>query len=417
MDNIVSVHNRRWTDDTASRIPFWVYRDPAIYASELENIFYGNCWHFLGFAAEIPNPGDFRQARIGEKRLLMIRTEDGGVNVVVNRCAHRGAELCAAQHGTMPNIVCPYHNWTYDLAGNLKGVPFRRGLGGKGGMPQDFAPAEHGLRRAEVTVFNGAIFASLGDAPPNFAEYMGPRMLANLSRVFDGREIRVLGYQRQLIGGNWKLMMENIKDPYHAGLLHLFLVSFGLFRTDQVGECTMDPGHGHASIVSRRSRPTAYEGEQELRGFNAKYALEDHRLIDPVMEFNDDITLQMQTIFPSLIVQAQSNTLATRLIIPRGPDEFELAWTFFGYAEDDQAHTLRRIRQANLMGAAGYVSIDDTEMMEFSRRGIANVSDQDAAVLLLGGRDVDSANHLVTEAPIREFYQAYARRMGYLGAE
>ncbi|MCW5770261.1 MAG: Rieske 2Fe-2S domain-containing protein [Rhodospirillaceae bacterium] len=417
MNDLPSVRQRQWLTGATTRVPYWVYRDPAVYAAELEKIFYGNCWHFVGFSAEIPAPGDFRRVRIGEKGILVLRGADGGVNVLVNRCAHRGAELCAQQHGNMTSIVCPYHNWTYDLSGNLKGVPFRRGLGGKGGMPETFAPAEHGLRRGKATEFNGAIFASLGDDPPAFADYMGPRMLANLARVFDGREIRILGYQRQRIGGNWKLMMENIKDPYHAGLLHLFLVSFGLFRTDQEGECAMEPGRGHASLASKRSKPKAYEGERSVRGFDAKYALEDRRLIDPVMEFADDVTLQMQTVFPSLIVQAQSNTLATRLIIPRGHDEFELSWTFFGYAGDDEARTQRRIRQANLMGAAGFVSVDDTEMMEFSRRGIANADDDETAVLLLGGEGIQPTDHLVTEAPIREFYEAYARQMGYVQAE
>ncbi len=70
-------------------------------------------------------------------------------------------------------------------------------------------------------------------------------------------------------------------------------------------------------------------------------------------EFPGDATVVMQTIWPNLIVQQQSNTLAMRQLVPRGPSEFELHWTFFGYADDDEAMTARRLRQANLMGPAG----------------------------------------------------------------
>ena len=129
-------------------------------------------------------------------------------------------------------------------------------------------------------------------------------------------------------------------------------------------------------------------------------------------EFADDITLAMTTIYPSLIVQQQSNTLAMRHLIPRGPDQFELAWTFFGYEDDDDEMRTLRLRQANLMGAAGLVSIDDTEMMEFSQAGIQSALPGDAAVMELGGRDADAVDHLVTESMIRGFYVRYRNDMG-----
>ena len=76
---------------------------------------------------------------------------DGAINVLVNRCAHRSMQFCTANRGSAKEFVCPYHQWTYDLAGNLLGVPFRRGYRGQGGMPADFRPEEHGLQRLAVT--------------------------------------------------------------------------------------------------------------------------------------------------------------------------------------------------------------------------------------------------------------------------
>ena len=80
---------------------------------------------------------------------------------------------------------------------------------------------------------NGVVFASFDADVEPFEQYLGPDVLRYFDRVFDGRALTVLGYSRQRIDGNWKLMQENIKDPYHPGLLHTWFVTFGLWRADQ----------------------------------------------------------------------------------------------------------------------------------------------------------------------------------------
>ena len=405
---------RRWPDEGAARVPYWVYRDESVYADELERIFGGPTWNYVGLEAEIPDAGDFKRNTIGERPVLMVRAGDGSVTVVSNTCAHRGAQLCQPVLGNCGEaIICPYHQWTYDLKGKLTGVPFRRGVKGKGGMPENFDPADHALRRLRVESLNGVVFASFDQAAPLLADYLGPGMMRYFTRIFDGRGLRVLGYQRQLIRGNWKLYLENIKDPYHAGLLHLFLVSFGLFRVDQKGESLLDESKGHTSFLSRRARKGDHEGTEDVAKYTPDYALTDNRLIAPRKEFPDDVTLSIQSLFPSLIIQQQSNTLALRQVIPRGCGRHELSWTFFGYDDDDEELTTLRLRQANFMGAAGLVSLDDTEVLEFSQAGIAGTETGAAAVLDLGGRDIESTDHLITEAPIRGFYQRYRELMAF----
>jgi salicylate 5-hydroxylase large subunit len=148
-----------------------------------------------------------------------------------------------------------------------------------------------------------------------------------------------------------------------------------------------------------------------MKSFLADFRLADPHLLQPVKEYPGDATVVMQTIWPSLIVQQQSNTLATRQLVTRGPGRFDLIWTFFGYADDDQEMTARRLRQANLMGPAGLVSVDDSEMMEFQQRGVAAAAGG-TAVLELGGRDVQDAPHMITETAIRGFYRYYREVMG-----
>ncbi len=119
----------------------------------------------------------------------------------------------------------------------------------------------------------------------------------------------------------------------------------------------------------------------------------------------------MQTIWPNLIVQQQANTLATRQIVPVGPEAFDLVWTFFGYADDDAAMQQRRVRHANLMGPAGFVSLDDSEVMDLAQRGI-HCNENNSAVVEMGGRGREDHDHIVTETAIRAFYGYYRSVMG-----
>ena len=190
---------REWPNHGSSRVPNWVYTDPQIFARELDRIFGASDWLYLCLEAELPNPGDFKRAQLGNREVIAVRGTDGAINVLVNRCAHRSMQICAAGRGTAKEFVCPYHQWTYDLAGNLLGVPFRRGYRGQGGMPADFRPEEHGLQRLAVTTRHGVVFASFGAPNEPLETYLGERMLGYFDRVFDGRELVMLGHMRQRI--------------------------------------------------------------------------------------------------------------------------------------------------------------------------------------------------------------------------
>ena len=407
--------SRRWPE-AAARVPNWVYTDPDIFAREQERIFSGPSWLYTCLEAEIPNPGDFKRSRLGAREAVAVRNKDGAVTVLVNRCAHRSMQFCMQNCGTVKEFVCPYHQWTYDLDGKLLGLPFRRGYKGKGGMPADFDPAEHGLETLAVACRNGVVFASFAQPNETLETYLGPKMLGYFDRVFDGRKLEVLGYMRQRIPSNWKLMMENIKDPYHASLLHVFLISFGLFRADQELSMEMDETGRHAALVSRRAESsdpgatdTAATGQ--MRSFRERFALQDPRLIDPMREFPGNATVVLQTIWPNLIVQQQSNALAMRQIVPLDPHNFDLVWTVFAYQDDPPELRQRRMRQANLFGPAGLVSIDDSEAMLMSQAGMTGNDGHDC-VVELGGREVADAPTMVTEALIRGMYRHYRAVMG-----
>ena len=406
---------RDWPGADTSRIPFWAYTGEDLYRRELERFFYNGHWCYVGLEAEVPMPGDFVRTVIGERSVILVRDGDGRINVIENRCAHRGMRFCRARSGNRGEFVCPYHQWSYNLKGELQGVPLRRGVRQDGqwlgGMPADFKNAEHGLTSLRVATRGWVVFASFDEHVEPFEDYLGEEMLGWYDRLFDGRKLVLLGHSRQRIPGNWKLMQENIKDPYHPGLLHTWFVTFGLWRADNKSQLRMDRHGRHAAMISTRGAAKASgDVTAGVSSFKAAMSLNDDRVLDVVPEpWWGGPSAGMRTLFPSVIFQQQVNSVSTRHIQPRGPDAFDFVWTHFGFADDTPEMTRRRLRQANLFGPAGFVSADDGEVIEASQQNFA-VDDAQHTLVELGGREVGDTEHQVTETLIRGMY-AYWRRL------
>lgn len=404
----------RWESDGTSRIPFMAYTDAALHKKELERFFYTRHWNYVGLEAEVPNAGDYKRTVVGERSVIMVRDADGGVSVVENVCAHRGMQFCRERHGNKKEFVCPYHQWSYTLKGDLQGVPFRRGVkqDGKvnGGMPADFKTADHGLNKLKVATRGGVVFASFDHGVESLEDFMGPTILGYFDRLFNGRKLTILGYNRQRIPGNWKLMQENIKDPYHPGLLHTWFVTFGLWRADNKSELKMDDRHRHAAMISTRGQSGKADQVTQVSSFKESMQLHDPRFLDIVPEpWWEGPTAVMMTLFPSVILQQQVNSVSTRHIQPDGHGAFDFVWTHFGFEDDSEEMTQRRLRQANLFGPAGFVSADDGEVIEFSQQGFEQ-KPYHRTLAELGGREVENTDHMVTETLIRGMY-AYWREV------
>ena len=407
----------QWAGEGTSRIPFWAYTREDLYKKELDRFFYNNHWCYVGLEAEIPNPGDFRRTVVGERSVIMVRDPDGSINVVENVCAHRGMRFCRERHGNAKDFLCPYHQWNYSLKGDLQGVPFRRGVkqDGKvnGGMPQDFKLEEHGLTKLKVATRGGVVFASFDHEIESLEVFLGPTILKYFDRTFNGRQLKILGYRRQRIPGNWKLMQENIKDPYHPGLLHTWFSTFGLWRADNKSELKMDDQFRHAAMISTRGQGgNNAEVVGGLDSFKDKMTLNDTRLLDIVPEaWWGGPTAVMTTIFPSLIIQQQVNSVSTRHIQPSGHGSFDFVWTHFGFEDDTPEMQERRLIQANLFGPAGFVSADDGEVIEWSQQGFEQKPSH-RTLVEMGGVDIGDTDHMVTETLIRGMYDYWRKVMG-----
>ncbi len=402
-----------WPRGDNTRVPYQVFMDERVHAREQARIFQGPSWQFLCLADEVAAPGDWKTSFLGETPIVVTRDENSVINAFENRCVHKGSLVCLADRGNDAALTCVYHNWTYDLAGRLQSVAFRHGIKGEGGMGEDFRLADHRLRPLRVAEIAGLVFATFASDGPSLEDHIGPEIVARLHRVLN-RPVRILGYHAQYLANNWKLYVENVKDTYHAGLLHLFFATFKLNRLASEGGVVIDESGGnHASYSRRRTIHADDEYDSaRLRASRDDYALADPSLLDSIDEFGDGINVQILTVFPNFVLQQVENSIAVRQILPKGRYETELLWTVLGFEDDDEAMTEMRLKQANLIGPAGYISMEDGAVGGFVQRGIHGGGDA-ASIVEMGGAGEASQATRATEASVRGFWRAYRRAMGY----
>jgi anthranilate 1,2-dioxygenase large subunit len=405
--------SRAWPGEGLTRVPYWIFQDRDIYAVEQKRIFQGPTWSYLCLSIELKNTGDFITTFVGDASVIVARDSDGELYAFENRCAHRGALIALEQRGNTKAFTCVYHAWSYDRQGNLKEVAFKDGIKGKGGMSASFCMEHHNPRKLRLAEAFGVVFGSFSNDVPPLEEYLGEEIHSRIGRVLGGRTPVILGRYTQALPNNWKLYMENVKDSYHASILHLFFTTFELNRLSQTGGIIVDSSGGHHvsfSAIDTTSADDKEYAQQNIRS-DSEFRLADPSLLQSFKEFPDNVTLQILSTFPCFILQQIQNAIAVRQIVPRSVDRTDLHWTLLGFAEDTAEQRLTRLKQANLVGPAGYISMEDGCVGGFVQRGIAGAGDEEA-VIEMGGAGTDSSESRVTEASVRGFWKAYRAQIG-----
>ena len=271
-------------------------------------------------------------------------------------------------------------------------------------------PERHAPRKLRVEVLAGLVFGTLGTDPPPLEAYLGPEIVRGIRRVMRA-PVRLLGGYSQSLSSNWKLYMENTKDSYHASLLHMFFTTFRLNRLSQKGGLVVNQnGAGHISYSMAADVAGSEYEQAKMRSARDGYSLEAPELLQSVDEFGDGIGLQILAIFPGFVLQQIRNSLAVRRIVPQGLERSELVWTCFGFAGDDDQLNELRLRQANLIGPAGFISMEDGAATGFVQRG-SRGAPRELSVLEMGGQGTSSEESRVSEAAVRGFWKAYREHM------
>ena len=150
--------------------------------------------------------------------------------------------------------------------------------------------------------------------------------------------------------------------------------------------------------------------EAKLRSDSDKFGLKEPALLEGRDELGDGITLQILSVFPSLVLQQIRNSLVVRQIVPKGPDRAEVIWTHYGFEDDDDELLAFRLRQANLVGPAGYISMEDGAIGAFVQRALPGTAGE-RSIVLMGGDSVESQEFRATETSIRGFWKTYRGMM------
>jgi anthranilate 1,2-dioxygenase large subunit/terephthalate 1,2-dioxygenase oxygenase component alpha subunit len=401
-----------WPNPGLTRIPYDVYTDPRLMQKEQERIFGGDTWNYLCLEAELPDGGSYRTTFVGQAPVVVVKDDDGEIYAFENRCAHRGALIALEKSGKVDGFQCVYHAWSYNRRGDLTGVAFEKGVRGQGGMPASFCKEDHGPRKLRIATFCGLVFGSFSEDVPPIEEYLGAEICERIERVLH-KPVEVIGRFTQALPNNWKLYVENVKDSYHASLLHLFFTTFEINRLSQKGGLIVDESGGNHvsySMMDPAAADASYK-EQGLRSHDDRMRLKDPSVLAGFTEYDDGITLQILTVFPGFVLQQIQNCLAVRQVIPKGQERTDLNWTYIGYADDTPEQRAMRLKQSNLAGPAGFISMEDGAVGSFVRQGIA-AAQAAQSVVEMGGDGTGSSEGRATEASVRGFWKAWRRHMG-----
>jgi len=198
-----------------------VYLDEEIFALEMERL-WSRTWIYVGHASQVPAPGDYLTTEIAAQPVILVRHTDGSVQVLHNRCAHKGAKLVSGAAGNTGGFFrCPYHAWSYTTDGALLAIPLKKAYDGTRLAQCD---ASKGLTRVcHVGIHRGFVFARLSDDGPGFGEYFGESLssIDNMADRSPEGELEITGgVLRYDHDCNWKMFVENLNDTMHPMVAH-----------------------------------------------------------------------------------------------------------------------------------------------------------------------------------------------------
>jgi phenylpropionate dioxygenase-like ring-hydroxylating dioxygenase large terminal subunit len=394
-----------------------LYRDPAIFQLELERIWY-RTWAYVGHESEIPKPHDFVRKSIGLQPILMTRAQDGRVHLLLNRCTHRGNQLCSKERGNAVNFTCPFHAWNFGSDGRLVGYAFPDGYEG---LNKD----EHGLGRVpRVASYKGFVFGSFAPDGPSLEEHLGGAAdtLDRLVMTSPEGEIEITaGFLKHRVKANWKFILENETDGYHPAFVHSSIFSvadsgIGSLYGAKSTALTRDYGNGHTELDLRpefrkRDAPLSWFGTtpERLADYVAKMnkAYGDAKAREIMIDGTPHVM-----IFPNLFI-AEIQMFVIEPLDIEDSVQHVTALQFKGAPDLN-----RRMRQQTMgsVGPAGLLLADDSEMYERTQRGV-HASDTDWIYLGRGEhrerRDGDGflTGHATDEVPSRGIWRHYRTLM------
>jgi phenylpropionate dioxygenase-like ring-hydroxylating dioxygenase large terminal subunit len=351
---------------------------PEVFQQELQGVF-AHSWLYVGHESEIPKPGDYVRRPVGGRPVFMVRgVKTGQINVFHNTCTHRGAVVCRRDFGNSKVFQCFYHAWTFDSEGTLVGVP------GADAYVDELDKSALGLARvARVESYRGFVFLSYDPDIVDLTTYLaGAREYLDLViDEADGRLQIMNGTQEYGMQANWKLLVENSIDGYHASSTHdtyfKYLVSLGTDLSVGVSGITKDLGNGHAVLEYKAPWGRPIAKWEPLFGEAAKPEIDELRrtLIE---KYGEDRATRMAEhnrnllIYPNLIIN-DIMAVTVRTFMPGSPTDTAItAWELAPQDEQPEVRQRRLDSFLTFLGPGGFATPDDIEALESCQQGFAS---------------------------------------------
>jgi Rieske 2Fe-2S family protein len=338
-------------------LPSLWYYDPAHHETELQSIWYRN-WVYLCREDTLAGPLAYRVFDIGSQQILVLRDEEGGLKAFHNTCRHRGATLCREAAGKLKTrrITCPYHAWTYDLAGALVGVPTY-------GRRLAINPSDYALYDVKLISWRGFVFVSLaeGEAPPVF-----PFFDEELNRLahWPLEDLVVAHTHTRIIQANWKIFWENYNECLHCPGVHPSLSRMvPIYSRGIQGEQDDPDWQAHAAETDPK-----YKGglRQGAATWSKDGRSSGHEF--PALDDEDRRTgFSYVTSLPSMYLAAHVDYVRSVRLRPLGPEVTEIyaEWLLPRETLDDPAFDIKNMVEFGLEFME-----EDAAVCEVNQRGI-----------------------------------------------
>jgi p-cumate 2,3-dioxygenase alpha subunit len=372
-------------EDAPERHTFRVHRSamtsPELFQQEIGTIF-SRCWLYIGHDSELPEPGSFLRRDVGTKPMFLVRGRDGVVRAFFNTCPHRGATICRQDRGVARSFQCFYHAWTFSTEGTFLGGPDLDGFGPEWDRATaDLAKPPH------LDQYRGFFFVNFDPAAEPLHDYLGPAR-EYIDLIIDQSEsgIRVVGgSQRYTMGANWKLLVENTVDGYHAAPLHTTYFKYvqsvarraggrpSAGKQEPFGVCR-SLGRGHATLDIWRPYGRPVARWSPLFGEDQRDAIEQRRrrlveLHGRTKAFRIAEMTSNLLVYPNLVIN-DGVAVTIRKIDPVAVDQ--LSSTAWAVAPADESPELLARRLDSFLtfyGPGGFATPDDVEALESCQRG------------------------------------------------
>ena len=334
LKELISAYDPSSPLDRASTIPSAWYTDARIFQLEQQTVF-SHSWQVAARLDQLQKAGDYVTTDIGGEPIVMVRGSDDQIRGFFNVCSHHAAAVMTEPEGHAKQMRCPYHGWTYSLAGELKGTPEFNDV-------CDFDRSENGLQPIEIADWENWIFARIDGGQSSLKERAGAVVELQLSQQVAALNLRQLHWferRRYVLNCNWKVFVDNYLDGgYHVPHLHK-----GLDSVLDYSQYTIENG--------------------------ARYCLQSSPMVarnDHVGDVRSGDRALYYWLYPNFMLNYYEGVLDTNLVRPITIDRSEVIFDFF-FADTTEAARQRNSQSVNV---GERIQEEDVDICESVQRGL-----------------------------------------------